>query len=937
MNCWRNYFLVIAAVFAANISLAQNFGGNPSSIKWRQVNTPAAKIIYPSGLDSIANRVATITELLNSNYTSTIGNQHRKISLVLQANNTFSNAYVGLAPYRSEFYLTTPQNPFSLGSLRWADNLAVHEFRHVEQYSNFNHGLSKAFSVLFGEEGQAFANSLAVPDWFFEGDAVWNETSFSQQGRGRLPENFNGYKSLYLQNKQYSFMKLRNGSLRNYIPNHYDLGYLLVTYGREKYGDSIWKKITSDAVAFKGVFYPLQKAIKRNIGIEYSAFTKDALNYFQSQWKEEERINASAAVNWLTSSEKNNVVSYKYPYYADDGAVIVLKTSYKKLPAFTRINANGKEEKIAVKDIGYDDYFSYKNGRIIYTALQPDIRWGNRDYSVIRLLDVATKKVQTLSTKTKYYSPDISADGKKIIVVDADPSKVCLLKLLDENGKLIKSFTADSSLFYSHPKFLSDDKKIVVAARQPNGHMGWMIWNIDSSKFNWLLQPSNQMIGFPVVIGDSLFYTGTNVKTDALFAIDLNTNKAPELVADYATGIYQGFATNEKIIASAFTSDGYRLGNFKRIEVNTTGRPQLEELYLSSALKNKTDITAVATKNYASEKYNKSYKLFNFHSWQPEISESDYSISLLGENVLSTLFSEISYTYNRNESSHKAGAGLQYGGWFVQPFINGSQTWNRDVALNADTTLTYNETNATAGLLLPLNLSFGKVYRFLTLSTSFSDENVRWSGLAKNKYKSEDVNYITARAVYSVQIQRAVQQIYPRYAESFIVQYQKAVNKNYAWQWLLNGSLYLPGLSTNHSLVLTAAYQIRDTFQNYIFSNSFPFSRGYRDINFPKMLRLGANYHLPLLYLDWGFGNILYFQRVRMNAFYDYTRGESIRTGAVYPFSTVGSEIYFDTKWWNQLPVTFGVRYSRLLNNEFRGTTNPNQWEIILPVNLLPR
>jgi hypothetical protein len=32
------------------------------------------------------------------------------------------------------------------------------------------------------------------------------------------------------------------------------------------------------------------------------------------------------------------------------------------------------------------------------------------------------------------------------------------------------------------------------------------------------------------------------------------------------------------------------------------------------------------------------------------------------------------------------------------------------------------------------------------------------------------------------------------------------------------------------------------------------------------------NYHLPLLYPDWGFGNIVYFLRVRGNAFYDFTK-----------------------------------------------------------------
>jgi len=44
--------------------------------------------------------------------------------------------------------------------------------------------------------------------------------------------------------------------------------------------------------------------------------------------------------------------------------------------------------------------------------------------------------------------------------------------------------------------------------------------------------------------------------------------------------------------------------------------------------------------------------------------------------------------------------------------------------------------------------------------------------------------------------------------------------------------------------------------------------------------------------------------------------------------------VYFDTKWWNQLTISFGIRYSRLLDPDFGGR-GPNQWELILPLNLL--
>src|SRR6185295_13734080 len=167
----------------------------------------------------------------------TIGSHGRKINLVLQNQTTISNAYVGLGPFRSEFFLTPSQNSFELGSLPWVDQLAIHEFRHVQQYNNFNVGLSKVVRILFGEEGQALANNASIPNWFFEGDAVFNETNVSRQGRGRLPFFYNDYRSLWLANKNYSWMKLRNGSYKDFVPDHYALGFLLVSYGREKYGD----------------------------------------------------------------------------------------------------------------------------------------------------------------------------------------------------------------------------------------------------------------------------------------------------------------------------------------------------------------------------------------------------------------------------------------------------------------------------------------------------------------------------------------------------------------------------------------------------------------------------------------------------------------------------------------------------------------------------
>ena len=105
------------------------------------------------------------------------------------------------------------------------------------------------------------------------------------------------------------------------------------------------------------------------------------------------------------------------------------------------------------------------------------------------------------------------------------------------------------------------------------------------------------------------------------------------------------------------------------------------------------------------------------------------------------------------------------------------------------------------------------------------------------------------------------------------------------------------------------------------------------------MWKLGANYHFPLFYPDWGFGNIVYFLRVRANIFYDYAQIADYNNAnrlVELDFRSYGTEIFFDTKWWNQLPVSFGFRYSRLLDRDLEGR-GADQFEFVLPVNLLTR
>ena len=513
--------LLLACIFSSItlITFSQQFGGNPPSLKWRQINTDTVRVIYPAGLDSHAQRVASVVHYLAANKPFSLGDQLKKVDIVFQNQTTIANGYVQLGPFRSEFFLTPEPVNFNQGSVSWTDQLALHEYRHVQQFNNFNNGLSKLMKVLFGEDGYTLAINASIPDWFYEGDAVYQETAVSKQGRGRLPLFMNTYPSIWQAGKKYSWMKLRNGSLKDYVPNHYNLGYLLVNYGYEKYGTDFWKKVTRDASAFKGLFYPFQSAIKRNAGIDYKAFTKQAFDYYKKQTDTTVKTES-----FLMPVKKSYVTNYYFPYSAGADSLVYLKASYRQRPVFYVKDKNG-EHRLKARDISIDEQFSYRNGKIVYSAYETDVRWGWRDYGVIKLLDVKTGKQQTLTKKSKSFAPDISSDGSKVVAVQNNNDGSSELHVFNtSDGKVLRRIHSSEIAVFTDPKFIDEDN-LVTAVRLRDGMMSLATAEISTGNTIRLTPPSFNVLGYPCVNNGLIYFTANYEGNDDVFALRLSDKK----------------------------------------------------------------------------------------------------------------------------------------------------------------------------------------------------------------------------------------------------------------------------------------------------------------------------------------------------------------------------------------------------------------------------
>lgn len=913
---------------------AQVFGGNPANKRWSQVNGRAARVIFSKPLDTVALKVLGIVEELNTKTQASIGTKQEKVDIVLQNETVQSNGYVALGPYRSEFYLTPPQNSYLLGSLPWYEQLAIHEFRHVQQNNNFNIGFSHLMRVIFGQEGQALANNAVVPDWFYEGDAVYNETQVSEQGRGRLANFYNDYRAIWAAKKNYSYMKLRNGSYRDFTPDHYALGYLQVAYGREKYGADFWKKVTTDAVKYRGLFYPFQSAIKRYSGKNFKEFRSEAFDYFKSQNKNAEPV---------VDNTKYRYVDEEYPAISDNGSVVFVKTSFRKVHAFT-LRENGKpDRKIRIKGISLDNHFSYRNATIVYSGFRQDPRWGWRNYGEIRIVDVASGTEKRITNRTKYFSPDLSSDGRSVVAVEMAKEGRSSLHLLDAStGKLLRSMPNPDAYVYAYPKFTKDGDVISVIKDQA-GKMSLALTNNTDGKTSVLLPMSFHVMGFPVVTGDTVFFSASTGEFDRIYAYQLKDRKLSMVTRpgdEQATGDYQPAAGAGKLYWSRFTAKGSRLvsaslADLRWTPVNISGlTAPLPDFRVSLVDRNpvpgNTPPVAAEVKPYPKTK-----GLFNFHSLEPLVDDPDYTLTLVGENVLNNMQSQLSVGYNRNEGYKRAGFRGVYGGFF--PYVSGGITYTHDRrGTYRNRRIYWNEWETRLGLNLPLNFSRGNHLTSMNIGADYIYNMPKFQGVYKDSIGDRSFGYANTYFTFTNQVQRARQQINPHFAQSLYLSYRRAVSGAEANQFLASGYLYLPGVSGNHSLVLNAAFQYRDTLNQRSFSNSFPFSRGYTAENLHQMTKFGATYHLPLAYPDWGFGNIVYIFRVRAAGFFDYSRLMDARKNHA-DFKSTGGEIYLDTNWWNEFPLTFGFRVSHLLDRDIFGGSGSNRFEFILPLNILNR
>jgi hypothetical protein len=637
------------------------------------------------------------------------------------------------------------------------------------------------------------------------------------------------------------------------------------------------------------------------------------------------------------SSKRNNrttVTNYYFPQFISGDSLLYVQTAYDRLPAFYIRDGRG-EHRLVQRSITTEDWFSYRNGTIAYTAFSTDPRWSLYDFSDIVLLDVKTGHERRISEKEKMFTPDLSPSGKKLVAIRFTDSLQTELQILQTaTGNVEKVLLPGAGNQYANPRFAGEDSVIVVSKNEKSEAALLLIDLRDTATTELLLPYSLNTISVPFVAKDKVYFVSNASGNDDLFSVDIKSREIIQLTQD-KTGNYYPSVYGDSWVWSHFTAEGLLLkqASLNAMQQQVISHQSWQQKRQQYPVADAAVLHNAPVRLYNDQPYGNTSHLLNFHSWAPNYVDPEFTFSLYSDNVLNTFSNELFYSYNQNEASHGVGWNSSYGGLFT--VINGgvTYTFNRHVKLE-DRTVTYDQLDARLGYNIPLNFSKGKSYKFLNFGSDVVFSSYTPKGALKDSVAAGHQTYLKNFVNWSHYLPKAVQHIYPKLGWSTGFQHRQLLSKN-GYQLLGNVSVYLPSFA-NHSLVLAGAFQQTDT-NSVVFSNLFSNSRGYNEVYFSRMWKAAANYHFPIVYPDFGFANIFYLQRLRGNLFYDFTKVFSRDKLQTDQLRSVGAELFFDSKWWNQLPVSFGFRVSHLLDDGYtpQDRKGSNWFEIILPVNLI--
>ena len=476
-------------------------GDDPGKLKWLSIESENFKIIYPEGNDSLAYLYGRNLERFRIPVSRSMrylpcgpdNPFNHKMEIVL---HTYygNNGSVAWTPKRMDLYAIP--GAYAPEPSPWNEHLAVHELRHVSQLQFGLTQTLKPGNYVLGQMWNGLASILYPGVEFMEGDAVIAETAFTKSGRGRTSDFLNYYRVAFDNGDYRKWGHWRFPSQRDYMPNHYALGYLCLGGIRYLHGSPT---LMGDALHLSAKnplkFSSVYNKIEEASGKKFLAAFMEVCDTLGKVWKAEADSRAPYIPKEQVTKEPKIYTNYSSIAFAVD-EMYAIKKGFVHTATLVRINPEGKEKFMEYMSSQVSDLRSDAEGGIWWSENKTDERWTLQTGAVIKRKKGS--KTRKIGKNALRYNPAPSPFEKKFSVSEYRIKGETALQILDDSGRVLHSFEVPDTLQPVQTAWLREND-IYASAISDNGYG---IYHIDVRNGMW----SNVLCPQPVMIKDLRTY-----------------------------------------------------------------------------------------------------------------------------------------------------------------------------------------------------------------------------------------------------------------------------------------------------------------------------------------------------------------------------------------------------------------------------------------------
>lgn len=910
--------LVLCGLVATERATAQyySWGVDPVSYRWRQMKGDNYRVVYPDTAQNIATRMMCYLDAVSSDIDYGYRYPQMSIPFVVHPANFRSNGLVMWMPRRVEFLSTPDADGYSMP---WLKQLVAHEYRHAVQYNNLNRGIVRGLSYVIGQQSSTIG-LLFMPLWMMEGDAVMIETEMSTFGRGLQPSFTMAYRAYGDVASEFrNIDKWFSGSYRDYIPDHYALGYLMCRHGYRRYG-----RVLGDDVAELTSRRPYMVVsntwvFRRLYGISQPELFHDTFGQLYDHWQSMADVEPSGEP--IAVEEPECYTRYGHPIVLPDGRLLMLKESMDKPSAFVVVDVDsGREQRLAYTGDVSSRPMLGSDGRLWWSEYRQSALFAQRVNSQLCYMDLDDGGPQQMrgAKNVLYPTPmaghsiawvEYTLDGRYTIVVNGASE-------LDRRtampvGSEIHGMAWDDrteSLYV----LITDDRGMHIARVCRGG-----VEEVTTPAYTTLSDLRAE--------GGWLYYGSIASGRDEAHGYDLERGEEYRLTTSRYGSFEPARLDDERIVSLSYDRRGYMpmidsVSRTNRVEYAPCPPqlmlPEMERWDVVNL--DTVRFTPAVADSIVSQtpprRFRRFAHTFNIHSWAPA-SYDPYAITedasiafnlgatIMTQNILSTMEGFATWGWNRSEGSVFK-ATLRYYGLGVNLWFSGTYGGNQQMytiaVYNPDTgKLDYPNKpilgryySITAGATLPLLMQRGYHTRQLTLGATWNFSNGMVANVDRLIFEGGKVTNIHTigytEGVHLLNLGIGFQDYVRQARRDFLPPWGVALSANYALNpttddfghlMVLYAKLFTPGFAPHHSLSLAASYQTSiGGFHSDMVLSSLAFKstrlvpRGFSsyDIVNNHYFASSINYQLPVWYPDGGWSGVIFFKRLRVNVGADY-------------------------------------------------------------------